>query len=254
MTGKDLAAQDVLAAAWRGLSPTAEDGERVRRLMSAALAAQTGASAEPPPGTPIRPRRWLGRLLALGAVAAVAGGVGYRAGQLAERNAARSADEFKRAPEVPATPVPAAPMLAAPAPVAEPAAPQATARPQREASHRPPAPAHAPSPVAPNPDALAEEVRVLRSAERALRESHPGFALALLRELDRSVPNGRLTEERQAVRAIARCASGDVPFGVNLAQDFAEHYPGSVYDRRVTEACAATDSSSSGDLSGRRNR
>ena len=99
---------------------------------------------------------------------------------------------------------------------------------------------------------MAEEVRVLRSVERALREHQPGFALALLRELDRSVPNGQLTEERLAVRTIARCASRDVPLGVNLADDFADQYPDSVYGRRVTESCAATDSASSGDQEGRR--
>jgi hypothetical protein len=99
---------------------------------------------------------------------------------------------------------------------------------------------------------MAEEVRALRSVERALRESRPGFALALLRELDRSVPDGQLREERLAVRTIARCAGGDVPFGVNLAEDFADRYPASVYGRRVTEACAATDSASSGDQKRRR--
>ena len=93
---------------------------------------------------------------------------------------------------------------------------------------------------------------MLRSMERALREHQPGFALALLRELDRSVPNGKLTEERLAVRTIARCASGDVPLGVNLADDFVDQYPNSVYGRRVTESCAATDSASSGDQERRR--
>ena len=93
---------------------------------------------------------------------------------------------------------------------------------------------------------------MLRSVERALREHHPGFALALLRELDRSVPNGQLTEERLAVRTIARGASGDVPLGVNLAEDFVVRYPNSVYGRRATEACAATDSDSSGDQERRR--
>jgi hypothetical protein len=99
---------------------------------------------------------------------------------------------------------------------------------------------------------MAEEVRVLRSVERALRENRPGFALALLRELDRSVPKGQLTEERLAVRTIARCASGAVPFGVNLAEDFADRYPASVYGRRVTEVCGATDPSSAGDQQLRR--
>ena len=94
---------------------------------------------------------------------------------------------------------------------------------------------------------LAEEVRALRAVERALREGTPGFALSLLRELDRKVPNGRLHEERLATFTIARCAGGDVPLGVNLAEDFADRYPDSVYGRRVFDACAGTDAPRSGD-------
>jgi len=102
------------------------------------------------------------------------------------------------------------------------------------------------APVTPSAS-LAEEVRALRAVERALREGKPGFALALLRELDRAIPNGQLVEERLATRTIARCATGDVPIGVDLASDFAARHPDSVYGRRVTDACAGTDSPASGD-------
>ena len=57
------------------------------------------------------------------------------------------------------------------------------------------------------------------------REGNPGSALALLRELDRAVPNGQLVEERLATRTIARCAAGDVPIGVDLSDDFAARHP-----------------------------
>ncbi len=66
-------------------------------------------------------------------------------------------------------------------------------------------------------ESLAIEVRALRNAERALRDGNPGLALAFLQELDRQVPNGQLTEERDAASTLARCARGDHPFGVNLA-------------------------------------
>lgn len=254
MTANDhRSLEDVLAAARRGLAPTAADRERVRRSVEAALVASTGTPAELATAararTQVAGRRvwpWARRLLVLGAVAAVAGGIGYRAGE----RAARQAPDLERAagavPREPLAPV----VVGVRAPSPRPASP-APLRSAREAARRSSS-AHSAAPATPNADALAEEIRALRGAERALRESHPGLALALLRELDRAVPNGQLTEERLAVRTIARCAGGDVPFGVNLAQDFAERYAGSVYLRRVVDACAATDPPSSGDSSGRR--
>ena len=226
MTRGELDGDDVLMAARRGLSPTASDAARVRQLTEAVLAAGAVASTvtqDPPAAAagaslPLAARAlpWVGRAAAIGAIAAIAGGVGYRAGWHAGWS---------------------------------------------EAIERPPAaglevpPARRPTPVvrsASTSASIGEEVRALRSAERALREHQPAFALALLRELDRSVPNGQLTEERLAVRTIARCASRDVPLGVNLADDFADQYPDSVYGRRVAESCAATDSGSSGDQERRR--
>jgi hypothetical protein len=86
---------------------------------------------------------------------------------------------------------------------------------------------------------LGAEVRALRAVERALRDGEPGLALALLRELDRAVPDGSLVEEREATAAIARCALGQAPFGVDLGRDFAERHPDSVYLSRVQQGCAA---------------
>jgi len=106
--------------------------------------------------------------------------------------------------------------------------------------------------ITPEPSALSMFGAVAsRAVERALRDREPGLALGLLRELDRAVPGGRLVEERQATAAIARCGTGDVPFGVDLGEEFAGRYPGSVYQARVEEACAArepaTDRAASGD-------
>ena len=85
---------------------------------------------------------------------------------------------------------------------------------------------------------LANEVRALRSIERALRDQRPGLALALLAALDREVPGGRLSEEREATSVIAHCALGDGPFGIDLEAEFAERYPSSVYLERVRQSCA----------------
>ena len=101
-------------------------------------------------------------------------------------------------------------------------------------------------------ESLAIEVRALRNAERALRDGNPGLALAFLQELDRQVPNGQLAEERDAAGTLARCARGDHPFGVNLAAEFTERHPGSVYRARVEQTCAATESPAAGDSTKRR--
>ena len=91
---------------------------------------------------------------------------------------------------------------------------------------------------------IDQEVRALRSVERALRDGQPGLALALLSALDREVPQGKLGEEREALSVIARCAQGQAPLGVDLGELFAERYPGSVYARRTEQACAAAALSS----------
>jgi hypothetical protein len=101
-------------------------------------------------------------------------------------------------------------------------------------------------------ESLTIEVRALRNTERALRDGNPGLALAFLQELDRQVPNGQLTEERDAAGTLARCARGDHPFGVNLAAEFTERHPSSVYRSRVEQACAETDSPAPGDSHFRR--
>ncbi|HSS39286.1 MAG TPA: hypothetical protein VLT58_11000, partial [Polyangia bacterium] len=103
-------------------------------------------------------------------------------------------------------------------------------------------------PPAPTPAAsLAVEVRALRNVERALRDHNAGLATAYLDDLDRDVPDGQMREERVALRAIARCARGPQPFGVDLAQDFAAAYPASAYRARVEQACGGTDSTGAGD-------
>ena len=106
--------------------------------------------------------------------------------------------------------------------------------------------------TSPQTESLAIELRALRNAERALRDGNSGLALAFLQELDRQVPKGQLGEERDAADTLARCTRGDRLFGVNLAAEFAERHPGSVYRARVEQACGETDSPAPGDSPPRR--
>ena len=242
MSGEKREPAAMVAATRRAWSPDGSDAARVRRALAAAVVA--GAT---PAATTARTPRWTTRVLAAGAIAAASGGAGYWAGHRAGLRDAR--------PMAPtAAPAPAVVAAAAPSPaVAAPAtAPSPPASPHRDATR---SGARAASKPAPSPGAsLAIEVQALRNAERALRDGQPGLALAFLQELDRQVPHGQLTEERDAAATLAHCARGDRPFGVDLGADFAQRHPTSVYRARVDQACAQTDSEATGDSARRRSR
>lgn len=235
---------ELLARARAGLSPSPGDATRVRASVAAALAATvapgldgTHAASAPGLASATRPG-WSLRVLLTSVTAAAmgAGAVGYWMGHDAGVRAARSSI------------VPSAPIQRddAPAPheapdVAATAAPEARdeAPAGREAVTRRPARLARGSrpPVMASTASLEQEVRALRAIERALRDDDPRLALALLQQLDRDVPQGKLVEERRATSAIARCSLGDVPFGVDLAEDFAGDHPHSVYLGRVEQSC-----------------
>jgi hypothetical protein len=183
--------------------------------------------------------------------AAATGGIGYWAGHRAGLREARPPT-----PLVAATPSVApivSPALAG-APIADgaPALADPPAAPAHFAARGLHRGAGARTEAATKTDSLAIELRGLRNAERALRNGNPGLALAFLRELDRQVPQGHLREERDAAIALSRCASVDRPFGIDLAKEFVDGHPGSVYRDRVEQACSPTDSPTPGDSPARR--
>lgn len=238
---------DVLARARRAWSPTDVDAERVRRAVTTAVSgsASATASAPPPRGTGAP---WATRLLVASALAATSGGLGYWAGHRAGLRDARQTALAATPPPSTAMTVEARPVTPAPTAPPTPTAPSLV-------------PAHHDARLARHgggnetrgaSELLAAELQGLRNAERALRDGNPGLALAFLAELDRQVPRGQLAEERDAAATLARCASGDRPFGVDLAQTFADRYPSSVYRARVEQACRATDPAAAGDQSPRR--
>ena len=240
----------VLARARRAFSPTAADAHRVRESLRAALAVSPPAAAPDPSATAGRLSRVATRLFVAGAIAASSGAIGYRMGRRAATSEARAPVSVPVAPAIVGDPA------TAPPPVGLPAVGAAEPRPRpgqatTGAAHHPRRSESRPEPTL-DPESLAREIEALRSVERALRDGTPGLALALLRELDRTLPEGKLTEERRATAAIARCASGAVPLGLDLAEEFASDYPDSVYRKRVDEACAQTDLERAGDTASRR--
>ena len=232
MTDNGRRAADVLAGARRAWSPSVADQERVRRSIGAALpgtAPGHAPAAAPRAG-------WGPRLLAVATIAAASGGIGYWAGHRAGLRETPQITRIAPAPVAVAPTVPLAPVAAnEPQPSPPPSSPIAPHRGEHAARHQ----AESSAPAA--AESLAIEVRALRNAERALRDGNPGLALAFLEELDRQVPHGRMTEERDAASTLARCARGDRPIGVDLAGEFIERHPESIHRARVEETCAATD-------------
>jgi hypothetical protein len=228
---------EMLERARRGLAPTLADSARIRQRVTAALAGIPASSAPDPapsdaplgPGSEASP--WVAKFVVAGAVVA-AGGLGYLAG-----HDAGVREERGRAPALPASVMPSAPssqLLPLALPAETPALSSAVAEKGRAAPLVGSARA-APSAVS-SRAAFDDEVIQLRRVQRALREGNARLALALLEDLDRAVPQGRLGEERAAANTLARCALGVGPPPV-LATDFAARFPNSVYGVRVRQAC-----------------
>ena len=236
-----------LARARAGLSPSPADALRVRAALAAAVsapgdivsdAASSGSGQDLGTGG-----GWTLRVLvtwvAAAAIGAGAGGywMGHRAGSRDARLAAVLAVTNESVPPSQPTAVAGA---GAPSSGPVPAVPVSDAARLREPIRRRPgnvARGVRPEVVASTTESLEQEVRALRAVEHALRDQDPRLALAILQQLDRDVPRGKLVEERRATSTMARCSAGDIPFGVDLAEDFANQYPESVYLGRVEQSC-----------------
>lgn len=81
-----------------------------------------------------------------------------------------------------------------------------------------------------------DETDHVRRVRRALAQHDASLALLLLDELDRNVPNGRLMQERDAGRAIARCLQEPRRRAATRAA-FERRHPSSVHQTRVAQAC-----------------
>ncbi len=94
----------------------------------------------------------------------------------------------------------------------------------------------APEPTAPA-DTLAEETRTLERARKALTNSRPIVALAILDDYERRFPAARLAPERNALRAIALCDAGRSNEGSKAADAFLAKHSGHALASRVRRAC-----------------
>jgi len=257
---EDATTTALLARARHAWSPSAQDLERVRSGIAAAVASQPPSLNQAPatdrnfapthgpsPAGGSRGLRiggWARRVLVTAAFTAAGASVGYWAGRRSERQANFVVQSLP-SPSTSAAHAEAPPLVGTrnetkvdPGLGPSVGAGLPPGRKSVVAAARSVPPVRRAMPEA----SLSEEVRALRNVERALRDGNAGLASAFLDDLDRSVPGGQMQEERAALRAIARCTAGRQPFGVNLADDFVAAYAASVYRRRVQDACKETDS------------
>jgi hypothetical protein len=98
--------------------------------------------------------------------------------------------------------------------------------------------------IDPSDDALMREVALLERIDRAIRGGEANLALALLTELDQTVPEPALRHERAAARLLARCvaARDGSSSARQQARTNAHRFLGrnatSVYADRIRSACA----------------
>jgi hypothetical protein len=84
---------------------------------------------------------------------------------------------------------------------------------------------------------FAEEVRLLRDVESAIRASKGALALTRLSELNRRFPRGRLLAEREAATVMARCLQAEPARARQLAEAYLRRAASRVYHERVRRLC-----------------
>jgi hypothetical protein len=84
---------------------------------------------------------------------------------------------------------------------------------------------------------LAEEARLLRQAQQALRDGQAGAALAALSEHQQRFPRGQLSLERSAARIQALCGLGRKQQAEREAKAFLQQHAGSGLAAQVRASC-----------------
>lgn len=219
--------QSLVAAERAEVEPGAADRDRVARSLAsrvgAGFAVGLGLVSAPAAGATVA-GIGTGVLVKLGAAAAV---VGTALALTVPNWSARNQAPTPRSPVSSAAPIalPTAAAEVAPAPVPEevppsspPARPDASARP----AALPP---------------LAEEARLLKQAQQALRDGRAGAALAALNEHQRRFPRGQLSLERSAARIAALCGLGQKVQAEREAKAFLQRHSSSGLATQVRASC-----------------
>jgi hypothetical protein len=237
-------------AARQELEPSEADRSRVGRALverlgpaagivvvgsvaaKSAMAVQKAASGAAPAAgrsAAVAVTKWFGKLLLASAVGA--GGVaGYSMMRSDPRLSHAHADGVGPVPGPSASAV--APSATAPAarPIAAPPVPR-TQSPHSMLRRSAPS------------GTVAEEARILRLAEDALRGGDASRAMGLLEEHARTFPDGILVEERLAERVAALCMLGRVAEAREESRRFLRAFPGSPLAEGVRTSCGTSEGS-----------
>ncbi|HTM22374.1 MAG TPA: tetratricopeptide repeat protein [Kofleriaceae bacterium] len=231
MTELSTASKEIVRDGRSALTPTDEQCVRLRAGIAARLAAGAIVAAPATAAATTGGAASAGATIKLALLVAAIGAGGGTTWLLLSDGGGR--------PEAPATvPVPAAVDSAHPADlVPSPPAPPAPPSP-------PPAPpvrrrAHAEAPAADEPavPGLADEVRMLEPARRALEERQPAAALSALDVYDQALPRGQLAREATLLRAEALCQLGRTDEARGLLRRVAEAHPGAPGIAATAAAC-----------------
>lgn len=235
--------------------PSPGDRDRVKRAMLGAIAggaglaattAATGTAAAA--GTTIATAGGISLGLKIAAAVLLAGAVGGTTLLVAnpsDEPATRAATHVAAARATPTgstgamvvevAPEPEPRRESEPAPVVAPQVETAATTSRRpRAAPREPTPSV--EPTAP-PSSLAEELALLRRAQRAIAAGDPSMAVRHLDELAERFPDGVMVEEREAARVVALCESGRREDARATAQRFLRERPASPLRARVSGAC-----------------
>jgi hypothetical protein len=87
-------------------------------------------------------------------------------------------------------------------------------------------------------DTLAEELKLVRAAQGALRDGAPDRALIALASHASRFPRGVLRDERMTLQALAFCARGDVAAARDMKGELERVSPGSSHLQRLASSCA----------------
>lgn len=223
----------VLGHTRREMAPTAEDAHRAHEALAARLGTATlgkvaTASARGGVFASLGPLK-----IALLLVAAIGGG-GAVAGLSSRADDATSAAPIARPPQ--AVPVPNPQPQARPQPRPEPTRSTAAIASREMPSSRRSAPEPSPE-GAKAANRLAEEVRLLKRADQALRQGRPDIARNLLDELSIRFPKGQLLEERAATETLLACQRTRDEAARAAARQFLAAHSASVYAARIRATC-----------------
>lgn len=86
-------------------------------------------------------------------------------------------------------------------------------------------------------DPVLEELMLIQQIKDALDAERPAAALAAIDAHARKFARGSLIEEREALRVVALCNTGEVARGERAQRTFIKAYPRSAYRERVRAAC-----------------